>query len=154
MDPILVGFVVYLVVVLVVGVVAYRRTQSQAGFILGDRKLGPWVIAFSERASGESAWLLVGLWGPAVEEIFFRGFLFKGLKFSKIGPVGAVLLTSLAWAMFHTQYDLYGITTIFVGGLILGLARLQTNSVYIPLIMHSLWNFIATMQCIVVVAQT
>lgn len=66
MDPILVGFVVYLVVVLVVGVVAYRRTQSQAGFILGDRKLGPWVIAFSERASGESAWLLVGLPGAAL----------------------------------------------------------------------------------------
>ena len=51
MDPVLVGFVVYLVVVLVVGVIAFRRTQSQSGFILGDRKLGPWVIAFSERAS-------------------------------------------------------------------------------------------------------
>ena len=66
MSPILIGFVVYLLVVLVVGVVAYRRTHSQAGFILGDRKLGPWVIAFSERASGESAWLLVGLPGAAL----------------------------------------------------------------------------------------
>jgi sodium/proline symporter len=52
--------------VLVVGVIAFRRTKSQAGFILGDRKLGPWVIAFSERASGESAWLLVGLPGAAL----------------------------------------------------------------------------------------
>jgi sodium/proline symporter len=66
MNPILIGFVVYLAVVLVVGVIAYRRTQSQSGFILGDRKLGPWVIAFSERASGESAWLLVGLPGAAL----------------------------------------------------------------------------------------
>ena len=66
MDPVLIGFVVYLTVVLVVGVIAFRKTQSQAGFILGDRKLGPWVIAFSERASGESAWLLVGLPGAAL----------------------------------------------------------------------------------------
>ena len=66
MNPVLIGFVVYLAVILVVGTIAWRRTQSQAGFILGDRKLGPWVIAFSERASGESAWLLVGLPGAAL----------------------------------------------------------------------------------------
>ncbi len=71
MNPILLGFVIYLLVVLVVGVLAYRRTTTQAGFILGDRKLGPWVIAFSERASGESAWLLIGLPGAA----FAAGFI-------------------------------------------------------------------------------
>lgn len=66
MNPILVGFVVYLLVVLIVGVLAYRRTTSQPGFVLGDRKLNGWVLAFSERASGESAWLLVGLPGAAL----------------------------------------------------------------------------------------
>ena len=71
MNPILVGFVVYLLVVLVVGVIAYRLTRSQEGFVLGDRKLSGWVLAFSERASGESAWLLVGLPGAA----FALGFL-------------------------------------------------------------------------------
>jgi len=65
MDSLLVGFVVYLLVVLVVGPVAYRRTSTQSGFLLGDRKLGAWVISLSERASGESAWLLVGLPGAA-----------------------------------------------------------------------------------------
>jgi len=66
MNPILIGFIVYLFVVLIVGVIAYRRTQSQAGFVLGDRKLNGWILAFSERASGESAWLLVGLPGAAL----------------------------------------------------------------------------------------
>lgn len=66
MSATLLGFIVYLAVVLVVGVLAYRRTHTHKGFILGDRKLGPWVIAFSERASGESAWLLVGLPGAAL----------------------------------------------------------------------------------------
>jgi len=57
MDSLLVGFVVYLLVVLVVGTVAYRRTSTQSGFLLGDRKLGAWVISLSERASGEKACL-------------------------------------------------------------------------------------------------
>jgi len=71
MNPILIGFIIYLLVVLVVGILAYNRTSTQKAFILGDRKLGPWVIAFSERASGESAWLLVGLPGAA----FAAGFV-------------------------------------------------------------------------------
>jgi len=71
MNSILIGFIVYLCVVLVVGILAYRRTHTQEGFILGGRKLGPWVIAFSERASGESAWLLIGLPGAA----YAMGFL-------------------------------------------------------------------------------
>ena len=80
MDPILVGFVVYLMVVLVVGVIAFRKTKSQAGFILGDRKLGPWVIAFSERASGESAWLLVGLPGAALAFGFIEHIRLGGVR--------------------------------------------------------------------------
>ncbi len=71
MNALVIGFLVYLGVVLVVGVIAYRQTHTQEGFILGGRKLGPWVIAFSERASGESAWLLIGLPGVA----YAYGFL-------------------------------------------------------------------------------
>jgi sodium/proline symporter len=65
-SPILIGFVVYLLVVLGVGLYAFKRTSTQSGFLLADRKLGPWVIALSERASGESAWLLVGLPGAVM----------------------------------------------------------------------------------------
>jgi len=39
------------------------------------------------------------------EELFFRGFLFRGLSSSFMGPVGAVLVTSALWALIHTQYD-------------------------------------------------
>ena len=34
--------------------------------MLAGRRLGPWVTAFSERASGESAWLLLALPGAAI----------------------------------------------------------------------------------------
>ena len=43
---------------------AFNKTQED--YLLAGRKLGPWVTAFSERASGESAWLLLALPGAAI----------------------------------------------------------------------------------------
>jgi sodium/proline symporter len=59
----LVGFLVYLLIILIVGFVMYNRNKSHEDFILGGRSMNPWVVALSERASGESAWLLLGLPG-------------------------------------------------------------------------------------------
>lgn len=60
MSPTLVGFVFYLIVVLVAGLATYRLNKTQEDFLLAGRRLNVWVATFSERASGESAWLLVG----------------------------------------------------------------------------------------------
>lgn len=65
MNFALLGFVFYLVVILVVGFITYNRNKSHKDFFIAGRKLNPWVVAFSERASGESAWLLLGLPGAA-----------------------------------------------------------------------------------------
>lgn len=59
----LLGFLLYLAVILVVGFIMYNRNKSHQDFIIGGRAMNPWVVAFSERASGESAWLLLGLPG-------------------------------------------------------------------------------------------
>jgi len=61
MSATLIGFIVYLVLVMVAGVITYRMTKTQEDFLLAGRKLNVWVATFSERASGESAWLLLGL---------------------------------------------------------------------------------------------
>ncbi len=66
MNPITVGFILYLILILVVGLYTLRVTHTLSDFALGGQKLGPWVIAFSERASGESAWLIIGLPGAAL----------------------------------------------------------------------------------------
>jgi membrane protease YdiL (CAAX protease family) len=81
---------------------------------------------------------------PIFEEIFFRGFLFQGLKHSLFGPAGAIGLTSLAWSIIHLQYDFYGIATVFAGGLLLGMARHKSDSIYVTIAMHSLMNLVAT----------
>ena len=66
MSAVSIGFFIYLMAILFVGFYTSRITRGISDFAIGDRKLGPWVIAFSERASGESAWLILGLPGAAL----------------------------------------------------------------------------------------
>jgi Na+/proline symporter len=55
------GFFAYMVFILVVGVLAARRTSGKMeSFYLGDRKIGAWVTAISASASSESGWLVLG----------------------------------------------------------------------------------------------
>ena len=66
MDSVLIGFICYLLIIFIVGIYTSRKTKNLQEFALADRKLGPFVIAMSERASGESAWLILGLPGAAL----------------------------------------------------------------------------------------
>ena len=58
-------FILYLSLIILVGIISNKFVSSQLDFLLAGRRLGPWVTAFSERASAESAWLLLGLPGAA-----------------------------------------------------------------------------------------
>ena len=59
-------FTLYLMALLLVGFITYKHNKTQEDYLLAGRKLGPWVTAFSERASGESAWLLLALPGAVI----------------------------------------------------------------------------------------
>lgn len=60
---ILVEFVLYFAVVIAVAWWTSRTRMNHAVFLLGGKKLPGWALAFSERATGESAWLLLGYTG-------------------------------------------------------------------------------------------
>jgi len=107
---------------------------------------------YSSADSKPLLWTAFVVAAPVSEEIFFRGFLFYGILKSSLGPKGAVVLSSLIWAPLHIQYDLYGILTVLALGLLFGYARLKTNSIYIPIAMHALMNFIASMEVMVQIA--
>ena len=66
MDLISFIFISYLCFLMAVGIWTFRYNNTQEDYLLAGRKLGPWVTAFSERASGESAWLLLALPGAAI----------------------------------------------------------------------------------------
>ena len=82
--------------------------------------------------------------GPFFEEALFRGFLFKGLEKSFLGGHGAVFVTSFIFAMIHmTQY---GVAVIFVMilpmSVLLGYARLYSQSLLLPIVLHVINNLI------------
>ncbi len=59
----LIGIALYLAVLLYIGVIASRRMHDVRDYYAGGKSMGFWAVAFSARATGESAWLLLGLTG-------------------------------------------------------------------------------------------
>lgn len=57
------AFIGYLMVVMLVGVIAYLKTRNLSDYVLGGRSLGGAVAALSAGASDMSSWLLMGLPG-------------------------------------------------------------------------------------------
>jgi membrane protease YdiL (CAAX protease family) len=83
---------------------------------------------------------------PAFEEIFFRGFLLEGLRRSRIGNTGAVVLTAFVWTAIHLQYGFYELAIIFALGLLLAVARIKTGSLWSSFVMHAFSNLISMME--------
>ena len=54
---------VYFGVLALVGFLAARRVRTLSDYYVGGKRVGYWVAAFSARATGESAWLYLGLTG-------------------------------------------------------------------------------------------
>jgi sodium/proline symporter len=54
-------FLVYLLVLASIGIYYTRANRGLDDFVLGGRRLGPWVAAVSAEASDMSGWLLIGL---------------------------------------------------------------------------------------------
>jgi len=77
---------------------------------------------------------------PLFEELFFRGLAYPALK-QKIGPVPAMLLTSLAFAAIH----FHSLSFLPLAGLAVGLtlAYEVTDNLAVPIVMHSLFNLMS-----------
>ena len=53
----------YFLILFFIGWQSSKRIKDIKDYYVGGKKLGFWVVAFSTRATGESAWLLLGLTG-------------------------------------------------------------------------------------------
>ncbi|MCF6213471.1 MAG: sodium/proline symporter [Flavobacteriaceae bacterium] len=53
----------YFFILFLIGYFASKQIKNTKDYYVGGKKLGYWVVAFSARATGESAWLLLGLTG-------------------------------------------------------------------------------------------
>ena len=92
----------------------------------------PWPLVF---------WLAIVIFGPFYEEILFRGFLFVGLRASVLGIAGTIVVTGLVFALLHAaQYGAAAIAQIFVLGIVFGVVRWKTGSLWSTIFLHGLWN--------------
>jgi uncharacterized protein len=110
----------------------------------------------SARADGV-LWLLIIAFcvaAPVTEELFARGFLYRGWSESFLGPVGAILLSSAVWTALHLQYDWYFFGEVFSIGLLLGYLRYRFHSTWLTIILHGLNNLAAVVQTILLAGAT
>jgi membrane protease YdiL (CAAX protease family) len=83
---------------------------------------------------------------PLMEELLVRGFLLRGWAASRLGPAGAILLTSAIWTAAHTQYDALFLIDIFSIGLLLGWIRQRSGSTLATIFLHATQNTAALIQ--------
>jgi len=96
-------------------------------------------------------WLLVIAFciaAPITEELFARGFLYRGWSESFLRVPGAIVLSSLVWTALHLQYNWYFLGEVFSIGLLLGYLRYRSNSIWLTIILHGLNNLAAVVQTI------
>lgn len=86
--PLIATFAGYLLLMIGIGLWAYRRTKTFDDYILGGRSLGSLVTALSAGASDMSGWLLMGLPGAAYLGGVSEGWIAVGLVLG-------------AWANWH-----------------------------------------------------
>ncbi len=97
-SPVIISvLVVYLAVMLVIGWWGGRESGDVAGYYVAGKRLPSWVIAFSSNATGESAWLLLGLTG--------MGYLVGIHAFWVV--FGEVLGVTLAWVFIARPFKEY-----------------------------------------------
>ena len=90
-------------------------------------------------------WMIVSVAvaAPIFEEMVFRGFVYGGFERS-LGAFPALLLSSMLFTVLHVQYNWYELAQIFVLGMVLGWARMRTQSLFTPIVMHAANNAMAT----------
>jgi len=83
---------------------------------------------------------------PITEELFARGFLYRGWSESFLRVPGAIVLSSLVWTGMHLQYDQFFFGEVFCIGLWFGYVRYRSNSIWLTIVLHGLNNLGALAQ--------
>lgn len=111
----------------------------------------PFVISVDSVSDGSvlslsAYFLLSAVIAPIIEEIFFRGYLWKVISDFGGGFYVKLIISSVVWAFLHGQYGLYDRAFLIVLGIILGILRNRSSGIYRCLLLHILINCTAFIQ--------
>jgi len=107
MHPVILAeMLIYCLGMLIVGYYFVRREMTQSDYLLGGHKLPGWALALSERATGESAWLLLGATGFAFSTGLSSIWVFIGI------PIGIIVAWIFLAKRFMKETQKTGVLTI------------------------------------------
>jgi len=78
------------------------------------------------------------------EEILFRGYILNNL-IDSMNPYWSLIISSAIFTLGHAFNDnlnLFGITNLFIAGILLGSTYIYTRNLWFPISLHLFWNFI------------
>jgi membrane protease YdiL (CAAX protease family) len=134
----------------VIGLVVLVEGWDLLSKLTGREVLPEFMIDVLKSARNDNVvWLLVVaicVAAPIAEELFARGFLYRGWSESFLKVPGAIVLSSLAWTSLHLQYDWYFFGEVFCIGLWFGYMRYRSNSTWLTIVLHGLNNLGAVVQ--------
>lgn len=108
-----------------------------------DPKQQEIVDQFPQTASGFALFIVLAVvMAPLFEEVFFRGFLFRGFAESWGWLWGAVVSAAI-FAVAHLQLDVF--VPLFVLGFVLAWVYHRTGSLWTSITLHAVFNGISVM---------
>lgn len=81
--------------------------------------------------------IAIAVFTPIIEELLFRGYVLDVLS-EAYGKWFSIIVSAILFALIHV--DPLRVFNAFFGGVIYGYVRVQTNSLWPSIILHSLWN--------------
>ena len=74
---------------------------------------------------------------PVAAEIMFRGMVFKGASVVRHSTLSAVLTSAVVWTLWHFSPNLAAISIMMLVGILLGVIRWRTGSLYPTIIIQA-----------------
>ena len=97
MSVLILAFLIYLIILVIIGIWSSRFNKTLDDFLIAGRKLGTWPVAISAEASDMSGWLVLGLPG--------RGFVYGvGAVWTSIGAAFGTLFN---WSVIAKRLRRY-----------------------------------------------
>ena len=112
------------------------------GLSLGATGKSPWQANGTPIVMMWCAMSFAVLYAPILEELTYRGFLYRGLASSRLGADGAIVVTAFTFALMHAYQGRSGLALLFVfaTGLLMGWLRKRSGSTLLPILLHAIIN--------------
>jgi membrane protease YdiL (CAAX protease family) len=104
-----------------------------------------YVYTFNEERGLNTNFIEILIVIPIVEELFFRGILFRGFR-NKYGQKSAIIFSSILFALIHIELNSVTAVSKILSAFSLGILQcyvvIYTKSLKIAILIHVLWNLL------------